>query len=84
MSSKIRKKSGIITVSTREEYLRQRAASQEPLIIKLTNHVAFRKVFKNKIALDMKISPFSELMHTMERYTSDVLVIFRLGLNLDF
>ena len=32
----------------------------------------------------MKKSPFSELMHTMERYTSDVLVIFRLGLNLDF
>lgn len=32
----------------------------------------------------MKKSTFYEPIHAMERYTFDVLVIFRLGLNLDF
>lgn len=40
--------------------------------------------FKKKIVLNMEKSTFYELIHAMERHTSDVLVIFRLGLNLDF
>lgn len=32
----------------------------------------------------MEKSAFYDPIHAMERYPSDVLVIFRLGLNLDF
>lgn len=51
MTQKQKKSSSMIMVLSREEYLRQLAASKEPLNIKLTNHYAFRKTFKNKIVL---------------------------------
>lgn len=38
-------------IFSREEYLRQLAASKEPLDICLTNDYAFRKIFKNKKAV---------------------------------
>lgn len=47
MSNKIVKKRNVAVIS-REDYLRQIAASGEPLDICLTNNYAFRKIFKNK------------------------------------
>ena len=38
-----------VSVLSREEYIRQLAASMEPLDICLTNDYAFRRIFKNKI-----------------------------------
>lgn len=49
MAKKLKKNSSLVL--SREEYLRQLAASKEPLNIKLTNHYAFLKTFKNKIVL---------------------------------
>lgn len=44
-------KGNTVAVLTREEYIRQLAASKEPLDIRLTNNYAFRKTFKNKKVL---------------------------------
>lgn len=51
MADKKREKKNIVTVLSREEYLRQRAASDEALTIRLTNNYAFRKIFKNEKVL---------------------------------
>lgn len=51
MADKKREKKNIVTVLSREEYLRQCAASDEALTIRLTNNYAFRKIFKNEKVL---------------------------------
>ena len=61
-----------VSVLSREEYIRQLAASMEPLDICLTNDYAFRRIFKNKIVakgflmalLEVYISKF--LFHVIE------------------
>ena len=61
-----------VSVLSREEYIRQLAASMEPLDICLTNDYAFRRIFKNKIVakgflmalLDVYSSKF--LFHVIE------------------
>lgn len=49
--NRMKRRGNAVAVLTREEYLRQLAASGEPLNICLTNNFAFRKTFKNKKVL---------------------------------
>lgn len=51
MTNEKQSKRNIVTVLSREEYLRQRAASDEVLTICLTNNYAFRRTFKNEKVL---------------------------------
>ena len=56
-----------VSVLSREEYIRQLAASMEPLDICLTNDYAFRRIFKNKIVAK------GFLMALLEVYSSKFL-----------
>ena len=56
-----------VSVLSREEYIRQLAASMEPLDICLTNDYAFRRMFKNKIVAK------GFLMALLEVYSSKFL-----------
>ena len=56
-----------VSVLSREEYVRQLAASMEPLDICLTNDYAFRRIFKNKIVAK------GFLMALLEVYSSKFL-----------
>ena len=56
-----------VSVLSREEYIRQLAASTEPLDICLTNDYAFRRIFKNKIVAK------GFLMALLEVYSSKFL-----------
>ena len=56
-----------VSVLSREEYIRQLAASIEPLDICLTNDYAFRRIFKNKIVAK------GFLMALLEVYSSKFL-----------
>ena len=56
-----------VSVLSGEEYIRQLAASMEPLDICLTNDYAFRRIFKNKIVAK------GFLMALLEVYSSKFL-----------
>lgn len=56
-----------VSVLSREEYIRQLAASMEPLDICLTNDYVFRRIFKNKIVAK------GFLMALLEVYSSKFL-----------